>query len=335
MGARKFRLTPVLALLLALCAAPAAAGCGPQQQPRQGKQGAEERRPGAQTPAATPAPPATHAPGGEGEKPVTTDGGLKTLAAGGYSQVGEAFVAVAREEQTYKELRRLVPDLPELGAEHFRANAVVAAFLGRRRSGGYSVEIARDAEGALRVSEKSPPKDAMVTMALTAAYSVVSVAAPDAEAVRLRLGETWQQRVRPYKVVLGEFTMMGGFAGVRERFDVRGTLGLLRHKNLATFVFDLKGEDARGARALADAATGIVNSDKAALSVDPGSFVLPPRHRLNVEAKLGPGENKLWLTLEGLQTKVADGFGGRGTLEAEATAAPPPVSADDDGDGPM
>ncbi|MCA1615524.1 MAG: protease complex subunit PrcB family protein [Acidobacteria bacterium] len=315
-----FRLSSVMFLSLALCGA-SAAGCGPEQQ-RKGESGA-----GKQLPGGTPAPPATV---GQKEGRVKTEGELKSLGAGGYSKVREPFVLVARDGQTYQELRELVGDLPALKDDFFRANAVVAAFLGQRRSGGYAVEIARGADGALRVSEKTPPKDAMTTMALTAPYNVVSYAAPEENPVRLSLGAAWQQAARPYRVTRGKFTMMGGFAGVHEPFGVTGTLGVLRHQHLATVVFDLKGDDPQRPRALADAATGAVNSGKLTLSVDPGTFILPPRNRARAEGTFGGGENTLTLTLEGMQIKVADGFGGRGEIEAEATAGPPQKTALDD-----
>ena len=321
MGARMFRLPSILILSLAVCGA-SAAGCGPEQQ---GKSKADKVQPGATVPVETPAS------GGQREKTVTTDGELKSLGAGGYSQVQEPFVFVARDAQTYKELRKLLSDLPELKEDFFHANAVVAAFLGQRRSGGYAVEIKRDGEGALRVSEKSPPKDAMTTMALTAPFSVVSVSAGDESPVRLRLDPAWTRGQRPYRVVLGEFTMMGGFAGVSEKFNVTGGLGLMRYKDLATVLFDLGGDDTRRPRALSDVASGKVYSDKLTLTVDPGTFILPPRNRMTAEVKLGAGENKLHFTLEGMQTKVADGFGGRGEFDAEATAGPPKkIAVDDD-----
>ena len=336
MGARMFRLSSILFLSLALGGA-SAAGCGTGQQQQQqppNKPKADKRPPGAGVPAQPPAAGSQQEQPMKNAEPVKTGGGPETLASGGHSQVREPFVFVARDSQTYKELRRLAGDLPELRDEFFRAGVVVAAFLGQRRTGGYEVEIAREADGALRVSEKSPPKDAMTTMALTAPYRVVSYATPDENPVRLRLDSAWQQAARPYRVVLGEFTMLGGFAGVREKFNVTGTLGLMRHRDLATVIFDLGGDDAGRPRVLADAASGKVSAGKLTLSVDPGTFILPPRRRMIAEVEAGPGENKLHFTLDGLQAAVADGFGGRGKFDAEATAPPPKKTALDD-DAPV
>lgn len=252
---------------------------------------------------------------------------VKVIEAGAQSRVSEAFVAVARDAQTYAAIRRLHEGLPELGPEFFRERAVAAAFLGRRNTGGYAVEIARDSAGALRVSEVAPPKDAMVTMALTAPYSVVSFALRPEQPVRLQPGDAWRRRARPYRVREGEFTMMGGFAGVRQRFKLVGTFGVLRHKNLATFIFDLTGEAADAApRTLSDAATGTVDASRrvAIAQLDPGSFVHPPRRAMRADGIFSPGENRLTLKLDATQLAVADGFGGFGTLEADATGDSPP-----------
>jgi len=325
---RKLRLffAPALALL---CCGAGAPGCDRQRAAGGGNNN---------TPAAalTPTPANTPARGGEGQKPVTTDAELRLIDASSQTKVSDSFVAVARDRETYAALRKLHESLPELDAEFFKTNAVVAAFLGRRRSGGYAVEIARAEDGALRVSERARAKDAMTTMALTAPCRVVSFAHWPEQPVRLLLGETWQRQTRPYRVTAGEFTMTGGFAGVPRQFKVSGTLGVLSHKNLATVVFDLKG-DGEQARSLADAATGTVSDSSGELSVarlDPGTFVLPPRHAMRAMGRFSEGGAKLALDFEASQTAVADGFGGRGTLEAEATGPAPPKRAGGD-DEPM
>ena len=260
---------------------------------------------------------------------------IDVIEAGAYARVSEAFVAVARDAQTYEEIRALHKSLPALRPEFFRANAVAAAFLGRRNTGGYAVEIARDAGGALRVAEVAPAKDAITTMALTAPYSVVSFAQLPERPVRLHLGDAWREQARAYRVTSGEFTMTGGFAGVRQQFKLAGTFGVLRHKNLATFLFDLKGgAEGADARALADAATGTVDVSRRVTiaQLDPGSFVHPPRRPMRADGFFAAGENRLTLKLDATQLAVADGFGGYGTLEADSTGPAPPkrAAADDD-----
>lgn len=325
----KFRLLPAVALAL-VCTGASAQGCGA----RRGAV-AQNAAP-SQTPTPVPSPTPTPAAerGAANQEAAKMSSESKVIETGAHSRVNEAFVAVARDAETYAAIRRLHESLPELGAEFFRANAVAAAFLGRRNTGGYAVEIERDAEGALRVSEVKPPKDAMVTMALTAPYRVVSFGLRPEQPIRLQLGEAWREQARPYRVTSGEFTMMGGFAGVRQRFQLSGTFGVLRHKNLATFLFDLKGEaEDAAARALSDAATGTVDGSRrvSIAQLDPGSFVHPPRRAMRAEGNFSASEHRLTLKLDATQQAVADGFGGYGTLEADATGpAPPKRAAEDD-----
>ena len=321
----KFRLllAPALALF---CSAASAQGCGA----RRGEVAQSAGRP--QTPSPTPTPDAGRGAGGQ--KAETAGGELNVMETGSQSRVSEAFVAVARDAETYEAIRRLHESLPVLRPEFFAERAVVAAFLGRRNSGGYAVEIARDAEGALRVSETAPAKDAMVTMALTAPYGVASFPHRPENPVRLRLGDAWRKQARPYRVTSGEFTMMGGFAGVRQRFKLAGTFGVLTHKNLATFLFDLTGEAVDAApRALSDAATGTLDgSGRLSITqLDPGSFVHPPRRAMRAEGSFSAGGHRLALKLDATRQEVADGFGGYGALEADSAGdAPPKRAAADD-----
>ena len=323
----KFRLLLAPALALA-CSAVTAQGCGA----RRGNEVAPTAGQ-SQTPTQTPSPTPSAGRGAREQKDVTTGGGLEVIETGSQSKVAEAFVAVARDAQTYESIRKLHESLPALRPEFFTKNAVVAAFLGRRNTGGYSVGIARDAEGALRVSEVAPPKGAMVTMALTAPYRVVSFAHWPEQPVRLQLGEAWQKQSQSYRVREGEFTMTGGFAGVAQQFKFGGTVGVLRHSNLATFLFALKGEgEAGAARSLSDAATGTLDATRhvSIPQLDPGSFIHPPRRAMRAEGRFSAGDHRLTLKLDGTQPAVADGFGGHGTLEADAAGDSPPKSDDKD-----
>ncbi|HEX8633192.1 MAG TPA: protease complex subunit PrcB family protein [Pyrinomonadaceae bacterium] len=289
-------------------------------------------------------PPATATPSpvlaGEENLETKVEGEIKELAAGGYSSVNEPFVVVARDARTYAALRLLHDKLPELAAEFFKSNAVVAAFLGQRRSGGYAVRITRGGAGeasSLRVSEKSPAKDAITTMALTSAFRIVSVSVDEESPLTLALDATWQEAARPYAVGAGEFTRIGGFAGGREHSKLAGDLRIMRHGQLATVFFALTGAGANGRYELKDAATGLVTPE-GALSLtrlDPGSFVPPPRYPLRARGQFTDNEGKLSLTFEVMEAKVNDGFGGQGKLEATATAPPPKKRALGGGDLPM
>jgi hypothetical protein len=294
--------------------------------------GSEQSKSKKQTPQPTPMP----APAGEDNLESNVSGEIKELAAGGYGSVRESFIFVARDAETYASLKKLNDKLPELGADFFKSNAVVAAFLGQRRSGGYSVRIERAAGGLLRVSEKTPPKGAMTTMALTAPFQIVSVGVRDESPLALELDATWQEAARPYRVDAGEFTRMGGFAGRVERSPLKGDIRIMRHAQLATLLFALQGTGAEGAHALQDTASGTVAPDGGLTltRLDPGSFVPPPRHPLRARGNFSDNEGQLSLTFEITQAKVNDGYGGQGKLEATATAPAPKKRAVDE-DQPM
>lgn len=302
---------------------------------RERANGSEQSKSKKQMPQPTPTP--TPAPVGEGNLETNVSSEIKELAAGGYGSIKESFIFVARDAETYARLTELHNYLPQLGADFFKSNAVVAAFLGQRRSGGYGVRIERAAGGLLRVSERTPPKDAMVTMALTAPFQIVSVGVRDESPLALELDATWQEAARPYKVGAGEFTRMGGFAGRPERSSLKGDIRILRHAQLATFLFVLHGTSGEeGVHALQDTASGTVTPEGGLTltRLDPGSFVPPPRYPLRARGNFSDNEGKLSLTFEVTQAKVNDGYGGQGKLEATATAPPPRKRAIDD-DQPM
>jgi hypothetical protein len=304
-------------------------------EPREAADAGEQSKSKKQTPQPTPTP--LPAPYGEDRLETNVLSEIKELAAGGYGAVKESFIFVARDTETYASLRKLNNQLPELGADFFKSNAVVAAFLGQRRSGGYSVRIARPAGGLLRVSEQTPPKGAMVTMALTAPFQIVSVGVREESPLALELDATWQEAARPYRVDAGEFTRMGGFAGRLERSSLKGDIRIMRHDQLATLLFNLQGTGgAEGTHALQDTASGTVAPDGSLTltRLDPGSFVPPPRHPLRARGTFNDNEGQLSLTFEITQAKVNDGYGGQGKLEATATAPPPKKRAIDE-DQPM
>jgi hypothetical protein len=177
----------------------------------------------------------------------------------------------------------------------------------------------------------------MTTMALTAPFRIVSVDVREEGPLALELDASWQEAARPYQVRAGEFTRMGGFAGRPERSSVKGDIRIMRHAQLATLFFALQATGgAEGALALQDTASGTVTPEGALTlaRLDPGSFVPPPRHPLRARGNFGPDEGTLSLAFEITEAKVSDGYGGRGKLEATATA-PPPKKRAFDTDQPM
>lgn len=326
---KKFNLALTIASLI--CHAAASSACAVET--REAAHGSEQSKSKKQTPQPAPMP----APDGENQLEPNASSDIKELAAGGYGTVREPFIFVARDAETYASLKKLNDKLPELGADFFKSNAVVAAFLGQRRSGGYGVRIERAAGGLLRISEKTPPKDAMVTMALTAPFRIVSIGVREESPLALELDAAWQEGARPYKVDGGEFVRMGGIAGRRESSTIKGDIRIMRHAQLATLFFALRGMSGeQGAHALQDTASGAVAPDGelTLASLDPGSFVPPPRYPLRARGNFRDNEGKLSLTFETTRAKVNDGYGGQGKLEATATA-PPPKKRAVDGDQPM
>src|SRR5712664_4042100 len=69
--------------------------------------------------------------------PGTMGSDIKQLAAGNHCTVVESFVFVARDAQTYQALKTLKINVPDQDAGFFSSHAVIAAFLGQRRTGGF------------------------------------------------------------------------------------------------------------------------------------------------------------------------------------------------------
>jgi hypothetical protein len=285
-----------------------AAGCGKKQRASQ---------PGNDNVAAQPTPARV-------EETVSDE--IKELAGGAYGKVTDAFVVVAREAETYAALGELVENLPQLKPDFFRQHMVVAAFLGRRNTGGYGVQITKAADNRLRVSSASPPAGSMTTQALTAPFKVVSVPINETRSMTIEVAPEWNDEARPYRVSSGEFMTGGGFAGRFEKLQLAGGISVSRLGRLATFVFDLKSTGGAKARSLQDAATGLVGAqgDISGAVVDAGTLVDFPRSPLGIKGAFAENEDRLSLSFESLPSNVADGYSGQGKLDAKATAPAPP-----------
>jgi hypothetical protein len=309
-----------VALLVALWAG-SAGGCGAQGHGGGAQQPPSKTKPDKTTPA-----PSPHAR----ETPVPTNIELKELAAGAYSSVHESFVLVARDTQTYAALRALVNDLPDQPADFFRKQAVVAAFLGQRRSGGYGVEIKQTGRTQVSVSEHAPPKDAMTTMALTAPFRVIALPLEMDESLALTLDATWRARLRPYQIAEGGLTVFGGFAGRQSPSRLEGGFGVMRLGELATFIFDVRSTGGERAGRLVDTATGSVSADGQVSLPRLDSFGLSGalESPLRAKGQFSAGEQNLTLSFEVVPAKnISDNFGARGQFTANATAPAPASKA--------
>src|SRR3989440_3363037 len=211
----------------------------------------------------------------------TTTKTLKVLAEGFHSSVTRPFIAVIRDAGTYAELMKLDNTLPKLDAEFFKSNAVIAAYLGTRNTGGYSVEISFGASGRwatgqgdgssnrpqtkgfVLIQEKAPGKGVMVPQMITSPFKVVSLEVNPTDNIMVASDYIWQQTMRRYRIASGTFKMSGGFAGTTERFRLTGDLRILvREANLATFFISVFNPDpAKKQRALTDITTGAIDAD--------------------------------------------------------------------------
>jgi hypothetical protein len=98
-------------------------------------------------------------------------GGLKTLAQGVHSDAEEPDTCVIRDERAYAELWARLRDAPTRPRVDFERETVIAAFSGRRPSGGYTIEIM--SADPLSTLEREPAGFAF--QALTSPYHVVRV----------------------------------------------------------------------------------------------------------------------------------------------------------------
>jgi len=255
------------------------------------------------------------------ENQNNSSGELKTLAEGAHSSIEDPFVAVIRDDATYAKLRKMEPSLPGLEADFFRLNVVVAAFLGTRNTGGYSVEISRVENGKIRVVEKAPPKHAMTTQVITSPFKLVSFAPEGSTAVELLVGEIFQQRAQLYRISSGSFNLSGGFTGRSESFQLNGKLQVTRLGDLVTIGFALVSSGSSRERSLRSSATGLTKDGTIAIErMTHGSLLDPPSGELQVSGKFLE-KNRLSLELISQPINVPESYAGRGTIEAELVAA--------------
>lgn len=241
--------------------------------------------------------------------------GIKMLAEGSYSPIENPFIFVAHSPETYAQMQSFVENLPSASAIDFSKTAVVAAFAGTKNTGGYSVIIKKTASGAA-IDVASPPKDAIVTQALTTPYNVSLVPLEEVMPLSIEVSANWKTAAQNYKITSGEFEYSGGFAGETKKFNVEGTISVLIFGDYSTLIFNLSGKGAEKVRKLQETASGSVKNGKINLArLDAGSFSEGPKPPLKVLGTISNGN--LVLTFEPLPTIIADGYEARGKIEAE------------------
>lgn len=277
------------------------------------------------TPAPTPMPK-------EMETPVPTDGEIKELVAGAYCTVLESFVIVARDPETYAALRAMNQNikLPDEAADFFKSNAVIAAFLGQRRTGGFAVDISRGTSGEINILERSPKKGAMVIQVLTTPFKIVSVPANMDAPITLSLDATWKARLRNYQVTSGELNVTGGFAGIHESSGLAGTLQVMRADMWATFIFDLQSTNKAKTRQLRDVATGTATQDGVLkiTRIDSHGLSGAIQSPFKATGQFTNDEAQLSLDLDTVSAAgISDNFQAKASLKATATTPRPPNRA--------
>lgn len=248
--------------------------------------------------------------------------GFKVIAQGQYSSVMEPFVFVARDRETYGQLRSLAGDLPAESTIDFNNFAVVAGFAGERNTGGYSVSIVGEEDNNnIRIGVTSPGKDDIVTMVITHPFKLVLVPVNKESALQLVFAGSFQKTIKTYRVSKANFEFSGGFAYRKKQFKTVGTVGVMVYTNFATVIFDLKGKGGEKNRRLYEVASGkwgpinLIETTQIKLSrLDPGSFSDRPCPPFEVSGEVGA--RRLSMNFKSLPTNYADGFTGSGKLTA-------------------
>ncbi|HEX8289929.1 MAG TPA: protease complex subunit PrcB family protein [Pyrinomonadaceae bacterium] len=237
---------------------------------------------------------------------------VKTLAEGSFGKIEQPFLFVVRSAETYRQLQNVFAELPPDPGINFDEQAVIAAFAGTKSTGGYSVEIKKSGE-KVSVSVVNPPKDAMLTQALTMPYQVAIVPVEAEKGLKLEVSTDWKNAAQTFKLSSGEFESSGGFAGRLKKFTAQGTINVWRFEDLVTFDFNLSGADKN--MQLTEMASGVAKNGKIDLvRLDAGSFSEGPKPPVKATGTIA--DDKLTLTLEPLPTNIRDGFQVSGKLEA-------------------
>jgi hypothetical protein len=242
---------------------------------------------------------------------VTNKDDFNILDSGDYCKVTKPFIFVARDKATYQLLQNLVGKLSNVD---FTTNALVAVFAGGKNSGGFTVSVNQNSNGKIIANLQNPPKNSIVTMALTQPYKIVSIPIEEEKPLQIELTETWQKQVQNYQITSSKFNYSGGFAGMSEDFEVTGNIGVMTFSDYTTFVFNLSGKGENKTKLLNETASGTLKKDEINLArLDAGSFADNPKPPMKVIGKL---DKNLSLNFEPLPTIVSDGFEVRGELVA-------------------
>ena len=189
---------------------------------------------------------------------------------------------------------------------------MLAAFLGERNTGGYSVEITPSPVD-INILEKKPGKDIMVTQMITTPFKIVALQGMANAAVRLTLDEAWRQQMQFYRVTSGSFRVAGGFAGTSEEFGLEGVVGVMRKGKLVTIWLRIVSSGVPKRRLLMECSTALRDGDTIHVNrMSADSLVSQPNGGLGATAMFSEKGKKLLLSLDSGPgtTLIADGYSG-------------------------
>ncbi|MDQ3321811.1 MAG: protease complex subunit PrcB family protein [Acidobacteriota bacterium] len=247
--------------------------------------------------------------------PIDSGEGIEMLAEGSDSIVETPFVFVARTPETFSQLQKLVKNLPPEKID-FNKTAVIAAFAGTKNTGGYSVNIEKNAN-KISVNVAAPPKDAFVTQVLTTPYAVALVAIERENSLNLDLPANFSGAMKKYRVTGGEFQLSGGIAGIQKKFGATGTIGVLSFGEHVTLMFNLTGKAGESGRKLNEIVSGVLDGKKLSFPrVEAGDFIDRPHPFLIADGIFLKEKLSLQFKSGEPDYVVSDGFEGSGKIEA-------------------
>lgn len=251
--------------------------------------------------------------------PMAND--FKVLVEDDQSGMEEPFIFVARTPQQYAELKTFAQNLPTAETIDLTLNAVVAVFAGQKSTAGYGVNFEKTANvitdkiaTSVKVTLTSPAKGAMLAQVLTAPMKIVLIPLEEDKGISVIPDANWRQRMQTFRVSQSTFEASGGFTGRSRKFNISGSIDVLRTGNLITAFFNV-GTGESEVQGIFETATGRIENNSVVLPrLDAGNLVENPRPPLSATGKL-TGKD-LSLTFKSLPTNVSDGFMGQGSLTA-------------------
>ncbi|HBB95453.1 MAG TPA: hypothetical protein DC054_08675 [Blastocatellia bacterium] len=243
---------------------------------------------------------------------------LRTIADGLHSSISDLFVAVVRNAETYSALREMDPSLPSLDGGFFQSNTLIAAFLGERPTGGYSISIREEAGGFI-LAEKKPKPGSMVPQMITSPFTLVAIPQPGNRRFRLDIGEPWKESCRTYRVDRGRFTTLGLPADMTAEFAVEGDIEVIGRGKLMTFLFHVResGRESGLIQGLAGTFSEVVTSEtNLTINNLPAWGALNGHNRSQAIGFFSEGGRKLSLRFTSSPTNNLDVATGEGYVEA-------------------